>query len=84
MNAATDFERWPEFDEVRVIMLPPPDTAAVNRLLREESGWRFVEAQVTERRVIEDEGDPINKPVVIYILGHLKTGMDTNSHKERS
>jgi hypothetical protein len=53
------------YDEVRVITLPPPQTAAVNRLLREEEGWRLLEARVTERKV-----DDHAEPLVVYVLAH--------------
>lgn len=53
------------FDELRVITLPPPQTAAVNRLLREEDGWRLLDVRVTERRV--DSGTEV---LVVYVLGH--------------
>lgn len=56
-------------DEVRVIELPPPQTAAVNRLLREETGWRLLETRVVER-----PGDDGARVSVVYVLGHLKDG----------
>jgi hypothetical protein len=58
---------YPHFDEVRVISLPPPQTAAVNRLLREEEGWRMLEVRVVERRL---SADGAIEPYVVYVLGH--------------
>lgn len=60
-----------QFDEIRVITLPPPQTAAVNRLLREEEGWRLLEARVSERaRAARSEG---LDTVVVYVLGHVRS-----------
>jgi hypothetical protein len=53
------------FDEVRVITLPPPQTAAVNRLLREEQGWQLLDVRVTEQR----DGSE-TETLVVYVLGH--------------
>lgn len=58
-----------DLDEVRVIELPPPQTAAVNRLLREETGWRLLETRVVER-----PGEAGNRVSVVYVLGHRKDG----------
>jgi len=61
-----------EFDEVRVISLPPPTTAAVNRLLREEHGWHLLDVRVTER---PGGGDASTGGVmVVYVLGHEAAG----------
>jgi hypothetical protein len=57
-------------DEVRVITLPPPQTAAVNRLLREESGWKVLDVRVIERRTSEGGAEPW----VVYVLGHMRDG----------
>ena len=59
-----DASRWPEFDEVRAISLPPPQTAAVNRLLREESGWVLLDARVSQPGSEE--------PMVVYVVAHRK------------
>ncbi|MDO8187661.1 hypothetical protein Q5424_14065 [Conexibacter sp. JD483] len=53
-------------DEVRVIVLPPPQTAAVNRLLREERGWRLLEVKVAD-----GAGGALQ---VVYVLGHTTGG----------
>ncbi|MDO8211984.1 hypothetical protein [Conexibacter sp. CPCC 206217] len=45
-----------------MIVLPPPQTAAVNRLLREERGWRLLEVKVAE-----GAGGALQ---VVYVLGH--------------
>ena len=65
-----EIARLDRFDEIRVISLPPPQTAAVNRLLREETGWRLLEVRVTEGP--SPEGQPV--AVVVYVLGHLPDG----------
>jgi hypothetical protein len=59
-----------DFDEVRVISLPPHQTAAVNRLLREEAGWSLLEVRVVEKTT--DDGSDVWRPqsIVIYVLGH--------------
>lgn len=62
-------EAGESLDEVRVITLPPPQTAAVNRLLREEEGWTLLEARVVERREAE-----ATRVEVVYVLGHTGGG----------
>jgi hypothetical protein len=63
-----------DFDEVRVISLPPPQTAAVNRLLREEEGWHLLEARVTERLVLAEVGaTPRPEPIVHYVMAHRRS-----------
>jgi hypothetical protein len=58
-----------DIDEVRVIVLPPPITAAVNRLLREETGWRLLEVRV----FADGEADPAGSQArVAYVLGHSR------------
>jgi hypothetical protein len=62
-----------DFDEVRVISLPPPQTAAVNKLLLEETGWVLVDARVTERLVVAEAGaTPRPEPIVHYVMAHQK------------
>lgn len=56
-------------DEVRVIVLPPPQTAAVNRLLREESGWSLLETKVVERQAPDRTSIE-----VVYVMGHRPEG----------
>jgi hypothetical protein len=54
-------------DEVRVIVLRPPVTAAVNRLLREEQGWELLDV----RLFADGEADPAGAEArVAYVLGH--------------
>jgi hypothetical protein len=55
-----------DLDEVRAITLPPPQTGAVNRLLREEAGWVLLEVRVTDR------GGDAGGPTVTYVLGHRR------------
>jgi hypothetical protein len=62
-----------ELDEVRVITLPPPQTAAVNRLLREEKGWCVLDARVTERKVLGPQGLETEQ-LVVYVMGHRGPG----------
>lgn len=63
--------RFVEFDEVRSIALPPPQTAAVNRLLREEEGWLLLDARVSEHPVAQDDGvGARHEPMVVYVLAH--------------
>lgn len=62
-----------ELDEVRVISLPPPQTAAVNRLLREEQGWVLLDVRVGERVAYSSVGEPAQvEPVVHYVMGHRR------------
>jgi hypothetical protein len=68
----TDAERHPDFDELRVISLPPPQTAAVNRLLREEHGWVVLDVRVTER----PGGAAGCETVVVYVMGHRAAATD--------
>ncbi|MFN8232226.1 MAG: hypothetical protein U0V56_01665 [Actinomycetota bacterium] len=76
----TDLERLAAFDEIRVISLPPPITAAVNRLLQEEEGWRIVDARVTERR---DSGGDIGA-MVVYVLGHVPSDSKEDQASQES
>jgi hypothetical protein len=55
------------FDEVRVMTLPPPQTAAVNRLLREEEDWYLLDVRVTQH--VAPEGA---ETMVVYVLGHAR------------
>lgn len=55
-----------EFDEVRVISLPQPITAAVNRLLREERGWQLLDVRITDKPSDGNAG-----VMVVYVLGHV-------------
>jgi hypothetical protein len=58
-----------DIDEVRVLVLPPPLTAAVNRLLREEEGWRLLDV----RLFADGEADPAGSQArVAYVLGHSR------------
>lgn len=61
-----------QFDEIRVISLPPNQTAAVNRLLREEDGWRILDARVTQ-----DLGPDRADTLVVYVLGHAEIADQT-------
>jgi hypothetical protein len=66
----TESDRNGQFDEIRVITLPPPQTAAVNRLLREEQGWRLIDARVTERSRLEGTSE-MRETLIVYVLGHI-------------
>jgi hypothetical protein len=59
------------YDEIRVISLPPPQTAAVNRLLREEQGWTLLDVRVTQSLTPPADGSPGgSETLVVYVLGH--------------
>lgn len=59
-----------EFQEVRTLNLPPRQTGAVNRLLREEDGWKVLDVNTVQETVRDpDTNELVHETRVIYVMG---------------
>lgn len=59
-----------DFQEVRTLNLPPRQTAGVNRLLREEEGWRVLDVKVVQETTQDPEtNELVHETRVVYVMG---------------